>query len=174
MMKPMLSLAILALLAFSVRADAQAVAPPPAGNRAALEQQFRERTARLAQQRLGLTDAQLRKLEQTNARFAPQLRQLVAQERDIRRQLRQEMMAGNSANQQRVSDLLDASIRLQKQRIAIVESEQKDLAGFLTPVQRARYIALQAQFRKRADELSRQGGRPNQGQRRRPPFGRVP
>jgi protein CpxP len=174
MMKPMLSLVILALLAFSVRADAQAVASPPTGNRAALEQQFRERTARLAQQRLGLTDAQLRKLEQTNARFAPQLRQLVAQERDIRRQLRQEMMAGNSANQQRVSELLDASIRLQKQRIAIVESEQRDLAGFLTPVQRARYIALQAQFRKRAEELSRQGGRPNQGQRRRPPFGRVP
>jgi protein CpxP len=174
MMKPMLSLVILALLAFSVRADPQAVAPPPAGNRAALEQQFRERTARLAQQRLGLTDAQLRKLEQTNARFAPQLRQLVAQERDIRRQLRQEMLAGNSANQQHVSELLDASIRLQKQRIAIVESEQRDLAGFLTPVQRARYIALQAQFRKRAEELSRQGGRLNQAQRRRPPFGRVP
>lgn len=169
-MKPVLSLVIVALLVTSVRADAQAVAPPPTGNRAALEQQFRERTARLAQQRLGLTDAQLRRLEQTNARFAPQLRQLVAQERDIRRQLRQQMLAGNSANQQHVSELLDASIRLQKQRIAIVESEQKDLAGFLTPVQRARYIALQAQFRKRAEELSRQGGRPNQGQRRRPPF----
>jgi hypothetical protein len=170
----MLSLVILALVAFSVSVDAQAVAPPPQGNRAALEQQFRERTARLTQQRLGLTDAQLRRLEQTNARFAPQLRQLVAQERDIRRQLRQEMLAGNAANQQRVGELLDAAIRLQKQRIAIVESEQKDLSGFLTPVQRARYIALQAQFRKRAEELSRQGGRPNQGQRRRPPFGRVP
>jgi protein CpxP len=173
-MKPMISVVILALLAFSVSAYAQAVTPPPTGSRAALEQQFRERTAKLAQQRLGLTDAQLRRLEQTNARFAPQLRQLTAQERDMRRQLRQEMMAGNSANQQRVGELLDASIRLQKQRIAIVESEQKDLAGFLTPVQRARYIALQAQFRKRAAELSGQGGRPNQGQRRRPPFGKVP
>ena len=170
MMKPLLSLVILTLLVSTARADAQAVTPPPAGNRAALEQQFRERTARLAQQRLGLTDPQLRRLEQTNARFAPQLRQVAAQERNVRRQLRQEMMAGNSANQQRVSDLLDAAIRLQKQRIAIVESEQKDLAGFLTPVQRARYIALQTQFRKRAEELSRQGGRPNQGQRRRPPF----
>lgn len=173
-MKPVLSLVILALLVSGAHAGAQAVAPPPTGKRAALEQQFRERTARLAQQRLGLTDAQLRRLEQTNARFAPQLRQLVAQERDIRRQLRQEMLAGNSANQQHVGELLDASIRLQKQRIAIVESEQKDLAGFLTPVQRARYIALQAQFRKRAEELSRQGGRANQGQRRRPPFGGVP
>ena len=174
MMKPMLTLVILALGVSTARAGAQAVSPPPTGNRAALEKQFRERAARLTQQRLGLTDPQLRRLEQTNARFAPQLRQLAAQEREVRQQLRREMMAGNSANQQRVGELLDASIRLQKERITIVESEQKDLAAFLTPVQRVRYIALQAQFRKRAAELSGQGGRANQGQRRRPPFGKAP
>jgi len=162
-MKPMLRLAILALLVPGLTAHAQGVTQAPAGNRPALEQQFRERTARLAKQRLGLTDAQLEKLERSNARFAPQLRQLAAQERDVRQQLRQEMMAGTSANQQHVSDLLDSSIRLQKQRIALVEVEQKDLAAFLTPVQRARYISLQAQFKKRADELRGPGrfqGRP--------------
>jgi periplasmic protein CpxP/Spy len=176
MMKSMLGLAIAALLVSGV-AEAQGVTAAPTGNRAALEQQLQERTARLTQQRLGLTDAQLARLEQTNARFAPQLRQLSVQERDVRSQLRQEMTAGNSANQQHVSDLLNASIQLQKQRIAIVESEQKELAGFLTPVQRARYVALQNQFRKRANELSRQGGRPNQGlrgQRKRPPPARLP
>jgi periplasmic protein CpxP/Spy len=169
-MKLLLRLAIIALLVPGLMAHAQRATQAPAGNRPALEQQFRERTARLTKQRLGLTDAQLEKLERSNARFAPQLGQLAAQERDVRGKLRQEMMAGNSANQQHVGELLDASIRLQKQRIAIVESEQKDLAGFLTPIQRARYIALQAQFRKRAQELSGQGGRSNQGQRRRPPF----
>jgi protein CpxP len=163
MMKPTLRFAILAVIALPAVLNAQAVTSAPQGNRAALEQQFRERTAKLTKQRLGLTDAQLDRLERTNARFAPQLRQLGAQEREIRQQLRQELMAGNSANQQHVSDLLDGAIRLQKQRIAIVETEQKELAGFLTPVQRARYIALQAQFRKRAEELSGQGG-----QRRRP------
>ena len=157
MMKRMVRLTILALLVTGVAAHAQQATAVPQGNRTALEQQFRERTAKLVQQRLGLNDAQLGKLEQSNARYAPQLRQLAAQERDIRGQLRQEMMAGNSANQQHVSDLLDASIRLQKQRIAVVESEQRDLAGFLTPVQRARYIFLQAQFKKRADELSNPG-----------------
>jgi Spy/CpxP family protein refolding chaperone len=175
-MKPMLAFAILTLLAPGV-GHAQGATAAPTANRAALEQQFKERTAKLTQQRLGLTDAQLARLEQTNARFAPQLRQLSAQERDVRRQLRQEMMAGNSANQQHVSDLLNASIQLQKQRIALVESEQKELAGFLTPIQRARYVALQTQFRKRAEELSGQGSRPNQsprGQRKRPPFGRLP
>jgi len=162
-MKPTLRFAILAMLALPAVLSAQSVSNPPQGNRAALEQQFRERTAKLTKERLGLTDAQLGRLETTNARFAPQFRQLGVQEREIRQQLRQEMMAGNSANQQRVSDLLDGAIRLQKQRIGIVEAEQKELAGFLTPVQRARYIALQSQFRKRAQELSGQGG-----QRRRP------
>jgi hypothetical protein len=165
------------MLFSAASAGAQGVPPAPRGNRPTLEQQFRERTAKLAQQKLGLTDAQLARLEQSNARFAPQLRQVAAQEREIRFQLRQEMTAGNSANQQHVSDLLDGALRLQKQRIAIVESEQKDLATFLTPVQRARYLALQSQFMKRAQELSGEGGRQNQGpggQRRRPPFGRMP
>src|SRR5205814_8088725 len=56
----------------------------PNTNRPALEQQFRERVARLAQQRIGLSDAQMTQLEQSNARFAPQLNQVVAQEREAR------------------------------------------------------------------------------------------
>ncbi|HEY6088955.1 MAG TPA: hypothetical protein VD771_04115 [Gemmatimonadaceae bacterium] len=173
----MIPLAAVTIVVAGASAHAQPVRQVPPGDRPALEQQFRERTARLAQQKLGLTDAQLARLEQSNARFAPQLRQVAAQERDIRFQLRQEMTAGNSANQQHVSNLLDGTLRLQKQRIAIIELEQKDLATFLTPVQRARYLALQSQFMKRAQELSGEGGRPKQGpggQRRRPPFGRMP
>jgi protein CpxP len=130
-------------------------APVANGTRPALEQQFRERVAKLAQQRIGLTDAQMTQLQQTNARFGPQLNQILAQERETRRQLRLEMTA-TTPNQQHVSTLLDQSLQLQKQRIAVVEQEQKDLARFMTPVQRARYIALQQQFRRRAQELSRQ------------------
>jgi hypothetical protein len=174
MIKPTLRLVTLSLFVWGTVARAQSVTAAPQGDRTALEQQFRERTAKLVQQRLGLNDAQLAKLEQSNARFAPQLRQLAAQERDIRFQLRQEMMAGNSANQQHVSDLLDTAIRMQRQRLGIFEAEQKDLAGFLTPVQRARYIALQAQFGKRAEELSGQGGKQKQGLGlRRRPIGRL-
>jgi Spy/CpxP family protein refolding chaperone len=140
-----------------------ATAQRTSGNsdRAALEQQFRQRAARLAQQKLGLTDAQLAQLEQTSARFSPQLNQLVSQERETRRQLRLEMSAGSKANQQHVSALLDSSISFQKQRISLVEAEQKDLARFLSPTQRAGYIALQAQIRRRAQELARgKGPRP--------------
>ncbi|MFL5599116.1 MAG: hypothetical protein ACJ78I_01825 [Gemmatimonadaceae bacterium] len=144
---------------------AQDAKVPANANRPALERQVRERMAKLAQERIGLTNAQMSQLEQSNARFAPRLGQIAAQERESRRQLRAEMTS-TAPNQERVSLLLDTSLQLQKQRIALVEEEQKDLARFMTPVQRARYIALQQQFRRRAQELSRQnefgprGGRP--------------
>lgn len=150
---------LLAVVSMCVVMGGQAAAQRTAGggnpDRAALEQQFRQRSAKVAQQKLGLTDAQMAQLEQTSTRYSPQLNQLLAQERETRRQLRLEMSAGSKANQQHVSALLDSSISLQKQRIAIVESEQKDLARFLTPTQRAGYLALQAQIRRRAQELAR-------------------
>jgi periplasmic protein CpxP/Spy len=157
MIKRLLCLCVLSLSIVPMLM-AQSVAPAANPRRAALEQQFRAQSATLAQQKLGLTDAQLAQLEQTNARFAPQMNQLVAQERETRQQLRMEMTRGNQANQQHVSDLLDNTVRLQKQRIGLVEAEQKDLARFLTPTQRAGYIALQAQFRMRAQELMRRNG----------------
>jgi len=145
-------------------AYAQPVTAPVAkANRPALEQQFRERVAKLTQDRVGLNDAQMARLEQSNARFAPQLSQVAAQEQDTRRQLRLELTSGGEPNQQHVSALLDASLQLQKQRIAIVEAEQKELALFMTPAQRARYIGLQQQFRRRAQELSRQNGAERNG-----------
>jgi periplasmic protein CpxP/Spy len=182
MMRRRLGLTTLSLLLAATAVSAQPVTGPANPNRAALEQSFREQSARVAQRRLGLTDAQLAQLAQSNARFAPQQNQLVIEERETRRQLRLEMTAGNQANQQHVSALLDNAMRLQKQRIALVESEQKDLARFLTPVQRAGYLALQAQVRRRAQELARDnanqgqgfGQRQGMGSRRRPAGKRAP
>jgi Spy/CpxP family protein refolding chaperone len=174
--KRSLLLTTLALSLGAASAFAQAVtAPVTKADRPALEQQFRERVARLTKDRVGLTDAQMAQLEQSNSRFAPQLTQVAAQERETRRQLRQEMTATGQPNQQKVSALLDASIRLQKQRISIVEAEQKELARFMTPVQRARYIALQGQFRRRAQELDRQNGtQKGMGMRARPGLKKRP
>jgi len=126
--------------------------------RAALERQFRERTAEIVRTRLRLTERQMEQLQQVNVRYAPQLNRLAGQERETRRALRTELTAGEAANQVRIGDLLDVSLRVQRERLGIIESEQRELAAFLTPLQRARYVALQAQMRKRAEELMRQGG----------------
>jgi hypothetical protein len=155
-----LRLTALALALCGATAYAQPVTAPitTKASRPALEQQFRERVAKLTQNRVGLSDGQMAQLDQSNAHFAPMLTQVAAQEREARQQLRLEMTSGGQPNQQHVSDLLDASLRFQKQRISIIEAEQKDLARFMTPVQRARYIALQQQFRRRAQELDGENG----------------
>jgi periplasmic protein CpxP/Spy len=139
-------------------ASAVAISAQPApanAQRPVLEQQLRQRMAAVTRQRLGLSDQQMVQLEQSNARFAPQLQQLLASERETRRQLRAELTSPNP-NQQHVSALIDQTISLQKQRVSIVEAEQKDLARFMNPVQRARYVALQTEFRRRAQEMARQ------------------
>jgi protein CpxP len=169
-------LAIVAALVATpaLSAIGQPVVEPPNPKRVALERQLRERTAAITKQRLGLTDPQMQQLERVNSRFAPQLNAVAMRERDTRRQLRQEMTAAGEPNQSRVGELLDASLNLQKQRIELIEAEQKELAVFLTPVQRARYLALQSQFRNRAEQLARQ--RPGAGRvmrRNRPGSGRI-
>lgn len=147
------------LVAAAIVLSAANATAQPAGalapGRPALEQRLRQKMAMVTQQRLGLTDAQMKQLEQSNSRFTPQLTRLIASERETRQQLRFELTSP-TPNQQHVSDLIDQTISLQKQRVSIVEAEQKDLARFMTPVQRAQYVALQAEFRRRAQEMARQ------------------
>jgi len=123
-------------------------------DRTNLEQQLRVRIAQVTQRRLGLSDAQMTQLQAVNSRYAPQMATLASQERETRQALRAQIMAP-APDQAQVSKLLDTVIRLQKQRIALLESEQNDLGAFLTPVQRAKYLGLQAQIKRRADQLRR-------------------
>ena len=163
----MVAVAIAAGAVASV-ATAQPVKAGAATERPVLEQQFKERLARLTQTRIGLTDAQMTQLEQSTARYSPQLTRLAGQERETRRQLRDELTSPQP-NQQHVSDLLDASLSLQQRRLALVQAQQKDLARFMTPVQRARYIALQQQFRRRTQELAGQRKGQRAGMQQNPP-----
>lgn len=74
--------------------------------------------------------------------------------------------------------LLDDMLRLQRQRFVLHEDEQRELALFLTPVQRAKYFGLQEQMRRRMEEMrtQRETGKPvGQPRRmRRPPPGALP
>jgi len=151
------AIAFASVLALSAATAGAQEARKTQTERAALERQFRERTAEIIRTRLRLTERQMEQLQQVNVRYAPQLNRLAVQERETRRALRTELTAGEAANQARIGDLLDLSLRVQRERLGIIESEQRELAAFLTPLQRARYVALQAQMRKRAEELRRQG-----------------
>ena len=157
--------------------------PPPAGDsagqqarpdRAALEQQVRQRIATVTKQQLGLTDAQMTKLEESNRKYDEKRRIVVDQERDIRMSLRDEMLRPDSARQGQVAALLDRVIKTQRQRVDIQEQEQKELSGFLTPMQRAKYFALEQQVRQRVNQMRQAqqmgGGRMGMGRGRGQPM----
>jgi len=127
--------------------------------RAQLEQRFRERLAVVVQQQVGLNDEQMRRLSEVNQRYETKRLELVRRERETRIAMRRELMENASPNEDRVAQLLQESTRIQRERLDLVEAEQADLGKFLTPSQRARYLGIQEQMRRRIEEL-----------RDRPPF----
>lgn len=148
-----------------------------ARDRPALEREFRERLGRVVRDRLGLNDEQMRDLELANRKFETQRRSTLMREREIRTALRTELGAEDRANQERVGQLLDDMLRLQRQRLALHEDEQRELARFLTPVQRAKYFGLQEQMRRRMEDMRSQketGMREGPPRRMRRPAGGPP
>lgn len=158
---------VLAAAAGSLRAQ---VRPGPGAarldsmpSRAQMEQRMGERLGEMMKKQLGLTEQQVPKLQETNRRFQEKHRLLVEQERDIRMSLRDEMIAGDSGRQTQVGGLLDRMLKVQRQRLELVEQEQKDLSAFLTPVQRAKYLGVQEGMRRRMEQMRQNGGGPAMG-----------
>jgi hypothetical protein len=130
-----------------------------AGNRAQLEQRFRQMLYQVTRRRVGLTDAQMNRLMPINQRFETERRGIQRQERETRLALRDAMRDSTHADQARITGYLDKLVELQRQRVELVAREQRDLAEFMTPLQRARYTALQEQVRRRIEQMVRQNRR---------------
>jgi Spy/CpxP family protein refolding chaperone len=129
--------------------------------RQALEQQFRQRSEQIVRQRLNLNDDQVNRLRSVNANIGGQRNALLQQERAVRMDLRDEMSKGTAADQSKVSQLMAQAHDLQSKRFALQQDEQQQLSSFMTPVQVAQYVGLQAQIRQRIREMQRgQNGEP--------------
>ncbi|HEX4935199.1 MAG TPA: Spy/CpxP family protein refolding chaperone [Gemmatimonadaceae bacterium] len=181
----LLAAAMLILPLAAGELQAQRVPPPPGGGRgrAQLEQRFRERFEGVLKERLALSDEQLQQMRAVNARLDGKRRELFAEERDVRRAMRDALQGPEDpATQERVAQLMERALRVQRARLDLLESEQRELAAFLTPVQRARFLGLQEQLRRRAEEMRRRAegdtlddampGGPPGGRRMRPPLRR--
>ena len=143
--------------------------PPPADQsprRDALEQRFRQRSEEIVKQKLNLSDDQVTRLRGVNADMAGKRNGLLDQERSVRSGLRDEMAKGSGADQNKVSQLMAQAHDLQSKRFALQQDEQQQLSGFMSPVQVAQYVGLQAQIRQRIREM--QKGQPD-GQPNPPP-----
>ncbi len=116
--------------------------------------QVQQRLAQVVQQRLRLNGEQMSRLRETTDRFATQRQTLIAQERDARRGLRAALaLAPDSTNQAEVGRRLDDLVRLQQRRASLLGDEQRELARFLTPRQRADFLALQERALRAAQQL---------------------
>lgn len=124
-----------------------------------LEQRLRTGMARVVKQRIGLTDEQMSKLAQANARYDTRRRELNREERARRVELRAQVVAAQGANQERIATSLDRILQIQRERIDLQIEEQRQLAAFMSPLQRARYAALQEQIRRRLEKLRATGAR---------------
>lgn len=123
------------------------------GGRARLETEVRRNFARLVRQRVGLSEAQMDRLVPLTQRYEQQRRQLQMDERDARLSLREIMRDEQTADAKQVDQLLQKLVDVQKRRALLLESEQRDLAAIMTPVQRAKYMAVQEQVRRRLEQM---------------------
>jgi len=146
----------LAIAAGDISAQRVTGQPGARRDRAMLEQRFRERYEQVVRERLSLTDAQFTQLTEVNKRLDGKRRELFAEERTVRREMRQALQAtDDQANEARVAELMDRAIRVQRSRLDLLETEQRELSAFLTPTQRAKYMGMQEQLRRRADDMRR-------------------
>jgi periplasmic protein CpxP/Spy len=114
-----------------------------AGARAdSLRQHIEERFASRVQQQLGLTNDQTAKLRVTSQRFGTRRRDLYTRYRQLREALGVQLRPGVAANQDSVGKLTDAMIELRVASAQATRDEMREVAKYLTPVQRARFFAM--------------------------------
>ena len=125
----------------------------------------RQAIERLIRNQVQPTEDQMVKLRQIDQRFMGRRIELDREEMRVRRELRQAMLDTANLNEARVGQLLDRMIGFPSRRAALMEEEQKSLAEVLSPIQRAKYHAIQEQLRRRIEQ-GRGGPPPGRG---RPP-----
>jgi periplasmic protein CpxP/Spy len=126
-----------------------------AQQREALEKRFQQRIDAIVKERLHLTDEQQVKLREVATRAEESRRVLHREEVVLRMALRREMKAGDKANEAKVGELLDQIPGLERRKLDLLESEQRELAKFLSPTQRAHYFGLQDELRRGMQDVQR-------------------
>ena len=125
---------------------------PP--DRAEVEQRFKQRLASVVQKQLGLNDDQMRRLADVNQKYETKRMDLLRRDRETRIAIRRELYDSTvTTNEEHVNQLLKDWRRIERERFDLVDAEQADLSTFLSPSQRAKYLGIQEQMRRRIEEF---------------------
>lgn len=145
--------ALRAVLTVLVAAGGRAARAQVARGDTAVARPGIERLGAVVQQRLQLRDDQTARLRETARRYAAQRKAMLREERDARRTVRDEVARGDAADQARVQAGLDRLYEMQQRRTELAAREQRDLATFLSPTQRAQYAGMQERAFRAAQEI---------------------
>ncbi|MBI1810146.1 MAG: hypothetical protein HYR75_09635 [Gemmatimonadetes bacterium] len=127
--------------------------PAPAAGARPLDEVVRAQLARVLKNQVGLSDAQLQRVQELNTRLDAQRRQMNQEEGRLRQALRDEVTLGDSTRNPAVGDMLDRLMKIERQRAELFEQEHKELGQFMTPMQHAKYLGVQEAVRRRVQQL---------------------
>ncbi|HEX4601684.1 MAG TPA: Spy/CpxP family protein refolding chaperone [Gemmatimonadales bacterium] len=159
-----LVLAIVPALGAQVPADSGRAPPADAAQTQELRQKVRQAWSEHVRSTLQLSDDQTVKLQTTEQRFEEQRQPLRTHQREINEGLRAEL-SGPAPDQERVRRLMNAQQENQGKLQQINRDEDREIQGYLTPVQRARYHEERRKFQERVAAAAQK----QREQRRAPP-----
>jgi hypothetical protein len=146
----------LAVALVGVAAPVQAQEPGPARPRVEeLRRRVRERVAQRIQQDLNLSPDQMQRLRATVGTYAGRRRDLEARQRELRRALGGQLLPGASPAPDSVARLTDGLLDVRVRYAESFRDEQRELARYLDPVQRAKLMVLRDRLTNRAQEFRR-------------------
>jgi Spy/CpxP family protein refolding chaperone len=137
---------------------------PDAEQVKALREQVRQRWNEHVRSALELKDDQAAKLQQTEQRFDVQRQPIRARQREVNQALRAELQS-SAPEPSRVTELMNEQQQNRAKLQEIDRNQDREMQGYLSPVQRARYQNERRQFQEKVAEIVRH--RPPQ--RRAPP-----
>lgn len=150
------------LLILAVPAVGLAQTPPDTAQRPEAErlrQAIERRFAERVQVELGLTADQAGKLRATQERYGERRRGTMRRQFGIRQALQWQMRPGVAASPDSVRRLMDALKAGRAELLKIEEDEDREMGGYLTPVQRAQFQMMRQRFLERVQEMRRERGR---------------
>jgi len=121
-----------------------------------LRQQLRQRWNQRVRQDLDLTDEQAGKLQGTEDRYLQRRREVAERQRAVNEGLRRQLQPGVAANSDSVRKLMDQRDRNRTALAQLDREEEREISGYLTPVQHARYQMMREQLRRRVEQIREQ------------------
>ena len=128
-----------------------------------LRQRIEARFDSIVRDDLELSDDQAARLRATHERYGPRRRELMLRQRHLRIALADQMRPGEAADADSVRKLNDAMLENRRRLLEIETDEQRDMAGYLSPVQLARYREMRFRFMERVEDIRRRRAGPGMG-----------